>query len=225
MRTKPFIISVVLIAVALYFNHAKTAVAQTTSPCIVGHTSPSSGFWTWPANSIVNIYVRDPDFSEDYAAAVRIAVQNWDAAAAESGSNVHFIFHGLTLATKTGPGDLTITRGETYDRKRHLAFLEAHSLQSNRLIDYALVIVDVRVKNPEVLTNIMAHELGHSLGLMDCYQCSRKTTAMGLLKTGTEPNGIEGPTPCDKSAVLAAYREQALHLAARAVTLDKPSGQ
>jgi len=225
MRTKLFAIYVVLIAVALYANHANTVVAQTTAPCTVGHTSPSTGFWTWPANSIVNIYVRDPDFSEDYAAAARIAVQNWDAAAAESGSNVHFIFHGLTLATKTGPGDLTITRGETYDRKRHLAFLEAHSLQSNRLIDYALVIVDVRVKNPEVLTNIMAHELGHSLGLMDCYQCSRKTTAMSLLKTGTEPNGIEGPTPCDKSAVLAAYRELALHLPSTAVTLDKPSGQ
>jgi len=44
----------------------------------------------------------------------------------------------------------------------------------------------------------MAHELGHSLGLMDCYECSRKSTAMGLLKAANEPNGIEGPTPCDK---------------------------
>jgi len=225
MRTKFFVISVVLIVAVLYLSHAKTAVAQTIAPCIVGHTSPSTGFWTWPANSLVNIYLRDPDFSQDYVAAVRLAVENWDAAAVESGSNVHFIFHGLTVATKTGQGDLTITRGETYDKKRHLAFLQAHSLQSNRLIDYALVIVDVRVKNPDVLTNIMAHELGHSLGLMDCYECSRKTTAMSLLKTGTEPNGIEGPTACDKFAVQAAYRELALQLTSTAVTFHKPSGQ
>jgi hypothetical protein len=222
MRTKLFVIPVVLIVAALYLN-AKTVVAQIIAPCIVGHTSPSTGFWTWPADSLVNIYLRDPDFSQDYVEAVRIAVQNWDAAAAESGSNVHFIFHGLTLETKTGQGDLTITRGETYDKKRHLAFLQAHSLLSNRLIDYALVIVDVRVKNPEVLTNIMAHELGHSLGLMDCYECSRKTTAMSLLKTGTEPNGIEGPTACDKLAVLAAYRELALHITSTAATFHKPS--
>ena len=222
MRTRPFLIPVVLIVAALYLN-AKTVVAQIIAPCIVGHTSPSTGFWTWPADSLVNIYLRDPDFSQDYVEAVRIAVQNWDAAAAESGSNVHFIFHGLTLETKTGQGDLTITRGETYDKKRHLAFLQAHSLLSNRLIDYALVIVDARVKNPEVLTNIMAHELGHSLGLMDCYECSRKTTAMSLLKTGTEPNGIEGPTACDKFAVLAAYRELALHVTATAATFHKPS--
>jgi hypothetical protein len=212
----------VLIVAALYLN-AKTVVAQTTTPCIVGHTSPSTGFWTWPAGSLVNIYLRDPDFSQDYVAAVRVAVQNWDAAAVESGSNVHFIFHGLTVATKNGQGDLTIVRGETYDKKRHLAFLQAHSLQSNRLIDYAMVIVDVRVQNPEVLTNIVAHELGHSLGLMDCYECSRKTTAMSLLKTGTEPNGIEGPTACDRSAVLAAYRELALHGTASAATFRKAS--
>lgn len=223
MRTKLFVISVVLIVAALYLDHAKTVVAQTTTPCIVGHTSPSTGFWTWPVNSLVNIYLRDPDFSDDYVSAVRIAVQNWDAAALETGSNVHFIFHGLTAATKTAQGDLTIIRGDVYDNKRHLAFLQAHSLLSNRLIDYALVIVDVRVKNPEVLTNIMAHELGHSLGLMDCYQCSRKSTAMSLLKTGTEPNGIEGPTACDKLAVVAAYRELALHDTATAVSFRKPS--
>ena len=222
MRIRLFAISVVLIVAALYIDHSKTVMAQTIAPCIVGHTSPSTGFWTWPANSVVNVYLRDPDFSQDYVAAVRIAVENWDAVAVENGSNVHFNFHGLTVATRTGEGDLTITRGETYDRKRHLAFLQAHSLQSNQLIDYALVIVDVRVKNPEVLTNIMAHELGHSLGLMDCYGCSRKTTAMSLLKTGTEPNGIEGPTACDKSAVLAAYRELGLRVTPVAATFRKP---
>ena len=108
---------------------------------------------------------------------------------------------------------MTIIRGDVYNKKiRHLALLEAHSLRSNQLIDYALVIVDLRVRNPEVLTNVMAHELGHSLGLLDCYECSHKSTAMSLLRTGTEPNGIEGPAACDKLAVLAAYRELALHV-------------
>jgi hypothetical protein len=108
---------------------------------------------------------------------------------------------------------MTIIRGPVFEKKvKHLALLEAHSLRSDQLIDYALVIVDLRVKNPDVLTNVMAHEIGHSLGLLDCYACKGNTTAMRLLKAATETNGIEGPTPCDKMAVLAAYRELALHV-------------
>ena len=73
---------------------------------------------------------------------------------------------------------MTIIRGAVYDKKsRHLAMLEAHSLRNNQLIDYALVIVDFSVNRPEVLTNVVAHELGHSLGLLDCYQCNRKSPA------------------------------------------------
>jgi hypothetical protein len=210
MRTKIFAISVVLIVAGLYLNRASAEVTGSNAPCVAGHTSTSTGFWKWPANSHVNIYLREPDFSADYVSAVKIAVENWNAAAVEDGSNVYFDFHGLTIDTKTAQGDLTIVRGDVYDKKRHLAFLQAHSLLSNQLIDYALVIVDLKIKNPEVLTNVMAHELGHSLGLVDCYECSRRTTAMGLLKTANEPNGIDGPTPCDKVAVLAGYRGLAL---------------
>jgi hypothetical protein len=193
--------------------------------CIVGRSAAPIGFWTWPANSHVNIYLREPDFSASYVAAVGLAVQNWDAAGAENGSNVHFTFHGLTRETRTTHGDMTITRGDVYDKKiKHLALLEAHSLRSDQLIDYALVVVDFRVTNPAVLTNVMAHELGHSLGLLDCYGCQSKTTAMGLMKTANEANGIDGPTACDKIEVQAAYRELARHVrpAPAALTLNKP---
>jgi hypothetical protein len=184
-----------------------------SEPCVIGHTAAPTGFWTWPANSHVNIYLREPDFTPDYVSAIKIAVENWDAVAVETGSNVHFSFKGLTRETKTTKGDMTIIRGDVFEKKvKHLALLEAHSLRSDQLIDYALVIVDFRVKNPEVLTNVMAHEIGHSLGLLDCYACKGNTTAMRLLKAATETNGIEGPTPCDKMAVLAAYRELALHV-------------
>jgi hypothetical protein len=112
-----------------------------------------------------------------------------------------------------GQGEMTIIRGDIYDKKiKHLALLQAHSLRNDQVIDYAVVVVDQRVKNPEVLTNVIAHEIGHSLGLLDCYGCSRKSTAMGLMKSGEEPNGIEGPTTCDKLSVLTAYHELALHV-------------
>jgi len=75
------------------------------------------------------------------------------------------------------------------------------------MIDYAVIVVDFKAKNPEVLTNVLAHEIGHTLGLLDCYQCSNGSTAMGLMKGADDSNGIEGPTACDKQAVRSAYRE------------------
>lgn len=226
MRLRLFASSFILIIAASYLNSPKAVPSDPLSaPCVARRTTAPIGFWTWPANAHVKIYLREPDFSADYVAAVSTAVENWDAAAVENGSNVHFSFQGLTRETKTAQGDLTIIRGDVYDKKtRHLALLEAHSLRSNQLIDYALVVVDLRVRKPEVLTNVMAHELGHSLGLLDCYECSRKSTAMGLLKTESEPNGIEGPTACDKIAVRAAYRELALQVrpAPTALSANKP---
>lgn len=184
-----------------------------SAPCVVGHTAAPVGFWTWPAKSVVSVYLREPDFSRDYSAAVSVALKNWDAVAGENGSNVHFIFRGLTTETKTARGEATIIRGDVFSKKeKHLALLKAHSLKGDQLIDYALIVVDFRVSNPEVLTNVMAHEIGHSLGLLDCYQCSSHSTAMGMMKTATEPNGIDGPTPCDIIAVQTAYRELAVRI-------------
>lgn len=175
-------------------------------PCIVGRTAPPIGFWTWPANTRVNIYLREPDFSESDVAAVILAVQNWDASATENGSHVRFTFRGLTRQTRTAHGDMTIIRKTVYDKKRRQrALLEAHSRQRDRFIDYALILVDPSVQNTGMLTNVVAHELGHSLGLLDCYQCRNLSTAMGLLKAGDESNGIEGPTSCDKREVMMAY--------------------
>jgi predicted Zn-dependent protease len=82
---------------------------------------------------------------------------------------------------------MTLVRGDIYTKKqRHLALLEAHSLRQDQLIDYAVVIVDLKVKRAEVLTNVIAHEIGHSLGLLDCTKCSSGSTVMGYMKGADE---------------------------------------
>lgn len=215
MRLKLLASSFMLIVAASYFNYPRAITSGIVSvPCVAGHTAAPVGFWTWPAGTHVSVYLREPDFAVADIAGVTVALQNWDAAATEDGSQVHFSFRGLTRETKTAEGDLTLVRGDIYQEKvRHLALLEAHSLSNNQLIDYALVIVDITVRDPKVLTNVMAHEIGHSLGLLDCYHCRGGSTAMGLLKSADESNGIEGPTACDKTAVLTAYEKLSLHVA------------
>jgi hypothetical protein len=205
-----FLVLLAIVA-SIFSTHSLALITTATTvaaPCVVGRTAPASGFWTWPANTQVKIYLRTPDFSEVEVAAVRVAVHNWDESARENGSNVHFVVPGLTAEMKTGAGEMTLVRGNVYTKKiRHLALLQAHSLKQDQLIDYALLIVDFGVKNPEVLTNVMAHEIGHSLGLLDCVTCKGGSSAMGLLKDNGESNGIEGPTACDKAGVEVAYRE------------------
>ncbi len=180
------------------------------APCIVGRTAPPIGFWSWPANTRISVYLRTPDFSASDVQFVQTAVENWDANATANRSNVHFIFQGLTGDTKTGQWELTIVRHKVYDKhSRHLALLEAHSRKSDQSIDYALMLVDPLVKDPGKLTNVVAHELGHSLGLLDCYACEQQSTAMGLLNAGSGSNGIDGPTICDQQGVMSAYESLA----------------
>lgn len=211
---KPLLLSLFLTTAIFGLPRSQQAQSGTTqTQCTVGHTQPAIGFWTWPTGTEVNVYLRDPDFSIDYADGVERAIENWNATATQNGSRVHFTLRGLTQDPRTGLGDMTLVRGEVFTKKeKHLALLEAHSLRHDQLIDYALVIVDRRVNNPGVLTNVMAHELGHSLGLMDCYRCAGQTTAMGLMKSATETNGIDGPSACDTLAVQLAYRELSARL-------------
>jgi hypothetical protein len=215
MKTKRFafhFLIVCLLALAIS-NYTPQVLASDIKPCVAGRTAAPVGFWTWPSNTRVNVYLRQPDFSENDLAAVKIAVENWDRVGLENGSNVRFTFQGLTRETRVAAGDLTLVRGDVYNSKvRHLAMLEAHSLRDNQLIDYALVIVDRTVSKQAVMTDVVAHELGHSLGLLDCHKCDSKSTAMGMMKTATEPTGIEGPTACDTSSVRLAYHELKRHI-------------
>lgn len=210
MKTKSLLLLILIAVVCSQHPRTVTAknAASESSPCVAGRTAAPVGFWTWPSNSLVNIYLRAPDFSEADVAAVRVAAGNWSQSAAENSSLVHFKVHGLTPDMRTRAGDMTLIRGDIYDKKsQQLAVLQAHSLKENELIDYALVVVDFRVKKAEVLTNVMAHELGHSLGLLDCYKCRGQSTAMGSIETGFGSSGMAGPTACDKVAVSAAYRD------------------
>jgi len=195
------------VAIAKGDSNTGEARRVKTGPCVVGRTAPPVGFWTWPRGTQVKVYLREPEFSGADISAVKLALASWDASATENGSNVRFSFHGLTREIRHARREITIVRGSIYNEKqRHRAHLEAHSINGDRFIDYALIIVDHSVQDAGLLTNVIAHEIGHTLGLLDCPRCSNRSSAMGLLKPGNESNGIEGPTACDTGEVMGVYR-------------------
>ena len=72
----------------------------------------------------------------------------------------------------------------------------------------ATMIVSPTVTDLNALTSLMTHELGHSLGLADCYECKRGTTAMSAFKSENKGNDVYGPSECDKYVVAARVRQR-----------------
>lgn len=195
--------------------HSTAQPARIEGTCKAGETAPSIGSWTWPATSLVEVYVRLQDFAVEEVPAMLTAMQNWDASASENGLGVRFEYKGTVAETKSCGNCLTILRGKIAD-KRHGAELQAFSKRNDQIIDYAWIVIDPSYRKSETLTSIVAHELGHSLGLLDCYGCKRGSSAMNRLnitlrlfqiQVADWPNGINGPTSCDMAQVKEAYKE------------------
>jgi hypothetical protein len=191
-----------------------SAAAQTQTPlqCEVGVRAPAFGFWTWAPGAHVKVYIRIPDFTAAEIPYLRAPLQTWDAAHEQSGSEVRFEYQGTSLEPMRCVNCLTIQRGKVFDRtRRHATELQAVSIQNNQVITYASIVIDPVLTNLEALTNTMAHELGHSVGLLDCYTCQQKSTVMNQFKTVNVSSNMEGPTACDLAQVQAAYRELKIH--------------
>jgi len=188
---------------------------QTTSvkPCKVGKDAPAFGFWTWAANSSIKIYILKSDFGDDELTYLLKPIENWRAASIATGSGIKLEYAGTTTTPLYCPNCLTIMRGPVFNKvKRHATELQAYSAQSNQIMTWAHIVIDPVITNPEALNNAIAHELGHTFGLIDCYSCKAKSTVMNQFKTVNEPNDMQGPTACDVAQVSAAYKELSIRV-------------
>ena len=68
---KPLLLSLILTTAIFGLPQSQPPQSKTIqAQCRVGRTQPAIGFWTWPAGTEVNVYLREPDFSIDYAVSV-----------------------------------------------------------------------------------------------------------------------------------------------------------
>jgi hypothetical protein len=197
------------------------AVAQ--SGCEVGTKAASFGFWSWAPGAKVKVYVLTGDFSENEIPFLLAPLRNWNAVSEATGSRVKLEYVGSTTTPLHCENCLTITRGSVFDKgRRHLTELRTLSMPQTRAINWAIIVVDPRLTNHDALTNAIAHELGHSFGLLDCYSCSEQSTVMNQFKTANVSNRMEGPTACDVAQVKSAYRALAAQAAkARKIVVDE----
>jgi hypothetical protein len=177
-------------------------------PCKIGNEAAATGFWTWAPNSRVRVYIRTADFDGEQQAHLLAALNNWSSVSDQTSSGVKFEYEGDTAQQRVCANCLTILRDRVFDKKtRHPLKLEAYSAADNRIITTATIFVDPILTNPKALLNALVHELGHNMGLLDCYTCKHNSTVMNQFGAVNVSNEMEKPTSCDVDQVKKAYKE------------------
>ena len=189
-------------------RQARSQTPEVPQPCRVGHQAPAIGFWTWAANTHVKVYVRSADFKPEEIPYLLASLETWNGVSELTGSRVKFDYQGGTPVELSCENCLTVMRGSVFDKaQRHATEIKAYSLHHDQIINYASIIVDPILTNRQALRDAMAHELGHNLGLLDCFTCKPKSTLMNQFKQLNVPNNVSAPTSCDIAQVRLAYQE------------------
>jgi hypothetical protein len=178
--------------------------SKAIKPCVENFNSPGQIPWRWPDNTKVSVYTLLNAFTLTETAAIRRAVDNWNAILAEGDIGIKMTFAEETGQVLYCKGCITLNRGQTFQNQRHLAEIYPNLEGPDRLMS-ALITVDIQVTDLEVLTSVVTHELAHSLGLNDCPKCSRGATIMALYRGRNKGNDLLSPSPCDRATMADGY--------------------
>ncbi|HYK21275.1 MAG TPA: hypothetical protein VEV42_11110 [Pyrinomonadaceae bacterium] len=194
------------LAAVLIMFASLTAPVLAQSSCKVGIEAAPVGFWTWTPKSNINVYVLAGDFSDGERTYLLAPLATWNAVSEATGANVRFEYKGTTATPLHCENCLTIRRGQVFDKSnRHLTELQTYSAERNQIMTWAGIVIDPRLTAPNTLTNAVAHELGHTFGLLDCYSCKQGSTVMNQFKGVNVSNEMNGPTGCDVAQVKRVY--------------------
>ena len=187
---------------------ATTRAQIRVADCKVGSRAAATGFWTWQPDTRVYVYVLQNEFSKEEISSLITPIQLWDAVSEATGSKVRLSYAGTTPAPLECENCLTILRGAVHNKKTHHGGeIRAFGINGTRIIHHASIVIDPRMNTSESLKSAVAHELGHSFGLQDCYDCNDRSTVMAKFGGFSLSNGLEGPTGCDVTQVTKAYIE------------------
>jgi hypothetical protein len=199
-------------AFAVVFIGVVAQAQSLTAPCKVGARAPAFGFWMWPINTRVKVYILAAYFKPEEIDYLLEPLRKWDAALEMSRSAIRLEYQGSTDQQQFCENCLTITRGPVFDKRGHVTESRAYSARSNQIITYASVVIDPVITNPVTLADVVAHELDHNFGLFDCYTCTKGSTVMNQLKRVNVPNVMSGPSACDVAQVRASYAQLKLRV-------------
>jgi predicted Zn-dependent protease len=193
------------------------SAATLPKQCRPGKTSTGALGWRWKSNTHVRLYYLKSNFSSTEAEAISRAVNNWNNALREIDSRIVFISGGERENVVEDDASITVMRGIPKGKER-LGEIKFYSMSNG--VNRMVVTISPVVTDLNALTSLMAHEIGHSLGLADCYGCRRGTTTMAAFKDDNKGNDVYEPSECDKYVVAAGYGSEA-SVQARIVRIEQ----
>lgn len=186
----PFLLSLCFLGVGWF---TQSAAAQTecyqincTALCDNAHGGPGScpepaaHSSTFPQNAPITVNI-DPAWRNvngvDLSACVAAAFTNWQNAANNySGLRFNTITYNSTAAT--GQNNIQINAPTTIPGDMTAARYTANMTSNGANIYNAAITVDSRATNCTAITQSVAHEIGHLMGLQDCNNCCAGTSVM-----------------------------------------------
>jgi hypothetical protein len=181
------------------------SAATLPKQCRPGKTSTEALGWRWKPNTHVRLYYLKSNFSGTEAEALSRAVNNWNNALREIDSRIVFINGGERESVVEDDASITVMRGIPKGKER-LGEIKFYSMSNG--VNRMVVTISPVVTDLNALTSLMTHEIGHSLGLADCYGCRRGTTTMAAFKDDNKGNDVYEPSECDKYVVASGYRSE-----------------
>lgn len=185
--------------------------------CQPGKTSPEALGWRWKAGTLVRVYYLKDNFSAAETAALSRAVNNWNEALKEIDSQIVFLIGGQSASVAPDVTSITVIRGVPKGKER-VGEIKLHSVSNGRA--HLLMVISPEITDLDALTSLMTHELGHTMGLADCYECRRGTTAMSAFRSN-KGNDVYEPSECDRYVVAAGYAGGGTSVQARASSAER----
>jgi hypothetical protein len=154
------------------------------------------------ASVTVNI---DPSFTPEQRTGIENGFRNWQAANGANGNNSQVTFTFTSNSTPvTGANTFQVNRAEPSFNVGSRA--ETSPFEGATNLTRAVTSLSPRVTDQAALTEVIAHEIGHTFGLGDCPTCSGTQSVMGPAPPGVDQNpnltdGVAGPLSCDNAVV------------------------
>lgn len=206
MKTNPLLKSCVF---SLYLLILICAAFQINASACTTPLRLNDTVWK-PGAQVTVVFDNSVNFSQEEKNAMQQAAANWNTSNGASGNNSGVVFNGFTSGPPPNPGAvnvLFITRqplvpGHGAQTQNTTNINSPH----NTAISTITINQDVNLPYLPDLTMVMAHEIGHTFGLDDCYPACNGSSVMGAQYAirnadGSITDGVLGPTDCDNTAV------------------------